>query len=168
MMLNGSLKSYIHRKRLKQQLGDGGGVVANLPPEVGERDHNNKKTGGGSSALLLRHRSDRRSRNSSSSNSSSKRSRKSSHTSTTSSLSNSSVTSLTSGATNECPEVPLIPKKKHYEIVIVACGCFWNPQLRFKKVCLMRTLARYIYCTSMRADALVFFCCIHRIVSPSG
>jgi hypothetical protein len=36
--------------------------------------------------------------------------------------------------TSGCPVVSLKPKKRHYEIVIVACGCFWNPQVRFKKV----------------------------------
>jgi hypothetical protein len=38
------------------------------------------------------------------------------------------------GGTSGCPVVSLKPKKRHYEIVIVACGCFWNPQVRFKKV----------------------------------
>ena len=33
-----------------------------------------------------------------------------------------------------CPRIPIIPSKRHYEIIIVACGCFFNPQIRFKQM----------------------------------
>ena len=33
-----------------------------------------------------------------------------------------------------CPPLHLVPSKKKYEIAIVACGEFWNPQRRFQRV----------------------------------
>ena len=33
-----------------------------------------------------------------------------------------------------CPEVPIVARKRHYDIIIVACGCFITPQLRFNKM----------------------------------
>ena len=68
-----------------------------------------------------------------------------SKSSTASTSSASSITSATSGANIECPEIPCIPMKRHYEVVVVACGIWWNPQLRFKRVSL--DLFRLVECT---------------------
>ena len=34
----------------------------------------------------------------------------------------------------QCPVVPIVAQKRHYDIIIVACGCFITPQLRFNKM----------------------------------
>ena len=33
-----------------------------------------------------------------------------------------------------CPLLPLEPTKRKYEIAVVACGSFWNPQRRFERM----------------------------------
>jgi peptide-methionine (S)-S-oxide reductase len=35
---------------------------------------------------------------------------------------------------SDCTLLSLKPTKSKYEIAIVACGCFWNPQTRFQKM----------------------------------
>lgn len=35
---------------------------------------------------------------------------------------------------SKCPPLPLTPSKSKYQIALVACGCFWNPQQQFQKM----------------------------------
>ena len=49
--------------------------------------------------------------------------------------SNGTVSTSSTSSHNELyPTTTFIPQKRHYDYVIVACGCFWNPQLRFKRM----------------------------------
>jgi methionine-S-sulfoxide reductase len=36
--------------------------------------------------------------------------------------------------TSDCPPLPLTPSRSKYQIAVVACGSFWNPQQRFQKM----------------------------------
>jgi peptide-methionine (S)-S-oxide reductase len=61
------------------------------------------------------------------------------------SSSSSSSTPSTTCFNPECPPMALNPSKRKYEIAVVACGSFWNPQRRFQQLKgVKRVVAGYI------------------------